>query len=192
MPINKHNIGTTSSTIGTAPNGRQINPVLGTIPVCSKAACPAFKPCKYIKGGICNSRRQYLERMVNFYLDNIKDPTEADLFILGTILMPLFNQLSRLNLEQVGITEVVVEDVKIDGRRHHVINPIISETRHFIALVWQILKETGIVDDILPFNTISVKPRKKGPKPKNAGTSGKPAKKRRSPDPAGGAINPNL
>lgn len=104
---------------------------------CDVARCAAAHRCGYIKaGGKCTVQLTYLKTFFESVVTTYDHMTETELFKVGMHLVPLYSQLCRLKIQELGTTEVVYYNDKGNAA----VNPIfkeIRETLKVIHLMWR-------------------------------------------------------
>ena len=102
---------------------------------CSDSKCPIYAKCKYEKAGPCSVQAEYIG-MVTAKLGKIAAvDSEVDSVRVGMLIVPLFQQLIRLKMEEY-CTSVL-------GGKSGKANPIFKETRETIKTIDQILSKLG-------------------------------------------------
>ena len=103
--------------------------LLDAIPQCTGVDCPAFTVCSYKKDGPCKMRRTFLANVINNYLKNCHKATEWDFYRIGTMLVPLWDQLCRLKIEEFSI------DSPMQGKKLH---PVYAAVRDTIRVIMRL------------------------------------------------------
>jgi hypothetical protein len=95
---------------------------LDATPHCTGTNCKAFRMCTYKKDGPCRMRRKFLLNVINNYLRNCSRATEWDFQRIGTMLVPLWDQLCMLKIEELSIVS------PMRGEKIHPVYGAIRET----------------------------------------------------------------
>lgn len=107
---------------------------------CNVDLCSASDKCGYIKtGGKCAVQVTYLKTFFESVVNTYDHMTETELFKVGMHLVPLYSQLCRLKIEEMGTEQVAY----FNDKGNRVINPIfkeIRETLKVIHLMWRDLQ----------------------------------------------------
>lgn len=122
------------------------------LPLCRNDRCPASNFCHYLTGKADPERcwviGKYIKHTVDVIFGNIGEKmTEAQLFRVGTSLIPLYRNLARLKIEEAGLVSPM-ETVK--GRS--VPSNIYREIREHIKAIDALWKSIGIETLDLKFN----------------------------------------
>ena len=80
---------------------------LDAIPDCDPEQCCALPWCHYRKKGTCSFRKIYLMNVINSYIDALESPTRLMLLRIGSLLVPLWDQLCRLKMEELAVSKVM-------------------------------------------------------------------------------------
>ena len=96
---------------------------LDAISECTGTNCKAFRMCTYKKDGSCRLRRTFLMKVINNYLES---NIEWDFQKIGTMLVPLWDQLCRLKIEEISIKS------PFQGEKIH---PVFGAIRETIRLI---------------------------------------------------------
>jgi len=110
---------------------------LDAIQECPKEECVAFHACNYIKQGPCKVRKYFILAVHSAYLNTLKEPNEVDLMRIGSLLVPLWDQLCRFKIEEMSITATMM----MKGYRIH---PIFKAVRETIKAIVQMEYQIGI------------------------------------------------
>jgi len=107
---------------------------------CRGEACCIYDRCGGSKD-FCKVEQNYIDHFLATIRKSLgKKATELTLYRIGMHLVPLYKQLCRLKIEEMGIRDVVYESES--GSRH--VHPIYREMRQVIFLIDKIWKEMGI------------------------------------------------
>lgn len=98
---------------------------------CQGDECPVLDQCSYKKYGKCGLRRRYIEHVIKSYITSIDRLDSLDLQRIGSLLVPLWDQLCRLKMEEVAILKV------FDGKG---INPVLKNIREVIKTIIHVEK----------------------------------------------------
>lgn len=111
------------------------------VPECSGTKCPAFSLCSYEKTGKCQTVVQYLRNIHEFVFQNFgKEFDEAKWFRIGMHLIPLYKTLARLQIAELGVTDVIVTV----GNKGPKINPIFDAITKTIAQIEKVWKDMNL------------------------------------------------
>jgi hypothetical protein len=105
---------------------------LDAIPDCTGTNCKAFRMCTYKKDGPCRMRRTFLLNVINNYLRNCSTATEWDFQRIGTMLVPLWDQLCMLKIEELSIQSPM---------RGEKIHPVYGAIRETIKIITRLESE---------------------------------------------------
>ncbi|MDY6957897.1 MAG: hypothetical protein SVK08_01935 [Halobacteriota archaeon] len=113
------------------------------LPLCRSDNCPAANFCHYLTGKAeperCWVIGKYIKHTVDVIFGNIGDRmTEAQLFRVGTGLIPLYRNLARLKIEEAGMVSPVAL------RKGMTPQPIYKEIRATIKDIEALWKSIGI------------------------------------------------
>lgn len=106
-----------------------------SIDKCNPETCPVGKGCEYLgfcEDGKCAIQSKYLNSVMDIIFKAIK--TRADemtLMEVGFLLIPLFNQLVKLKIQEVGLQGQIISMTK----KGPMISPILKEMRSCIAMI---------------------------------------------------------
>ena len=114
-----------------------------TVAVCSGTMCPAFADCTFpVKNTVaelyaerekgnavgvppCKLMDNYLTSVTDIIFRNYaEDLNEAQLFRIGMGMLPMYRQLCKLQIEELGLRSVLYHNEKGDPRLHPLINAI--------------------------------------------------------------------
>ena len=102
---------------------------------CDTTRCPVATGCEYIgfcQDGKCAVQAKYLSSVINTVFSAINGKAdELALMEVGMLLIPLFNQLVKLKIQEVGLQGQIVEMTK----KGPMINPILKEIRACIMTI---------------------------------------------------------
>lgn len=126
------------------------------LPMCRSDECPAAHYCHYLTGKAeperCWVIGKYIKHTVDVIFGNIGDKmTEAQLFRVGTGLIPLYRNLARLKIEEAGLVSPNIETVKGTPVPH----PIYKEIRAYIKDIEALWKSIGIENLDFKYNVPS-------------------------------------
>ena len=117
---------------------------------CRGQECPANQKCEFLanelerSGNIpkkCKVMASYLRGVTTTILEVYEDQLEeGQLFRIGMHIIPLYKNLVKMKIEELGVANVVTENDK--GRLQ--INPLYKEIREYIKLIEQMWKSVGI------------------------------------------------
>ena len=117
---------------------------------CTGNDCPAAPSCQYLQKAkergdeICDKCRvmaTYLKSVSTTILGNYEDQMdEGQLFRIGMHIVPLYRNLIKMKIEEIGVRRVVT--VAENGKMS--INPLYKEIREYIKLIEQMWKSVGI------------------------------------------------
>jgi len=106
-----------------------------SIDKCDTERCPVAQGCEYIgfcQDGKCAIQSKYLESVMSIIFRAIeKKADEMTLMEVGFLLIPLFNQLVKLKIQEVGLQGKIVEYTK----KGPVIHPLLREIRTCISTI---------------------------------------------------------
>jgi hypothetical protein len=123
------------------------------LPLCRNDECPAANFCHYLAGSLDPERcwviGKYIKHTVDVIFGNIGERmTEAQLFRVGTSLIPLYRNLARLKIEEAGL----VSPMQVNNRNTYVPAPIYREIREHIKAIEALWKSIGIEFLDMKFN----------------------------------------
>jgi hypothetical protein len=116
---------------------------------CTGDDCPAAPSCQYLQKvrgrgeemEKCKVMASYLKSVSTTILGNYEDQMdEGQLFRVGMHIVPLYRNLIKMKIEEIGISRVVT--VAENGKMS--INPLYKEIREYIKLIEQMWKSVGI------------------------------------------------
>jgi len=116
---------------------------------CEGKSCPAAPRCQYLEKALergeslskCRVMATYLKSVSTTILGNYEDKMdEGQLFRVGMHIIPLYRNLIKMKIEELGVRRVVNQDEK--GKLS--INPLYKEIREYIKLLEQMWKSVGI------------------------------------------------
>lgn len=111
-------------------------PVWSATPNCILTQCPAYHACPYDKEAAqkCQLILKYLRTCELMVVDNFYEQLdESQLFRIGMHLMPLYKQLVRLKIVEMGVT--TLEDIGLRGQIK--IHPVLKEIRETLRAIDQ-------------------------------------------------------
>lgn len=119
--------------------------VYDLVPMCDGAGCPAYGECCYEKDGDkkCGFVGAYLRELYNVVVSDLKGKIGySQLFRVGVLMFPLYRNLSRFKLVEIGIknNEIVMQDKK--GKPY--VNPIYKQMNETIQLIEKTWKSIGL------------------------------------------------
>jgi len=106
--------------------------MLDAIPECRKDKCLLAPQCPYPKKGRCKVRLHYVVGKEKFFHDNAAKLDELTMCRIGQLLLPLYDQLCRFQMEQL-----VIETVDTHYNRVH---PIFATVRATIKDIFTVEK----------------------------------------------------
>jgi diadenosine tetraphosphate (Ap4A) HIT family hydrolase len=116
---------------------------------CSAEGCPASPSCQYLRKAQerneemekCRVMANYLKSVSTTILGNYENQMdEGQLFRVGMHIIPLYRNLIKMKIEDIGVRRVV----NVDERGKMSINPLYKEIREYIKLIEQMWKSVGI------------------------------------------------
>jgi len=120
-----------------------------SIRVCNPDECPVSHICTYIKQGRCAVLVQYIKVLYDSILSNYKTLDDVSLFKVGMQIIPLYLQLAKLQLVEMGLHTPLQTTEKGMMVAHPVYREI-RETMKTISAMWRDLEITinsfGLVD----------------------------------------------
>ncbi|OIN96811.1 hypothetical protein AUJ66_05210 [Candidatus Desantisbacteria bacterium CG1_02_38_46] len=110
---------------------------------CRGERCPASDLCDYERGSRCRVENTYLRSVAAvIYRNFITVLDEPTLMRIGLHLMPIYQNLCRLKIVEIGVVDAVMTDDK--GKPF--INPVYKEMREHIKLLEQTWRSLGLSD----------------------------------------------
>lgn len=100
---------------------------------CPGRECKLFNDCSYAKVGPCRLRKLFLYHIVNSYVTQITDLKPIQLTKIGSLLLPLWDQLVRFKMEEATLAEITTKG--------GLINPIYSAIRETIKTILKVEAE---------------------------------------------------
>lgn len=143
--------GTMKVKRGKSPEGNQLWSWDALTP-CTANNCPAATRCHYLSPDNdppekCQVMLKYLKASAQVILTNYeKNLDEGQLYRVGMHIIPLYRNLCRFKIYELGVRSVVHTDDK--GKR--TVDPIYKEIREHIKLLEQMWKSVGITNAALP------------------------------------------
>ncbi len=150
----KRSIGTQSIEKGDV-EGQLMYYAWDALPSCTGRFCPAFTDCSFSRkmevadimeqreNGVemelpkCGIMRGYLTTITQVIFRNyMEDLTEAQLYRIGMGLIPMYRQLCRLQIEELGLHSMLYTNDKGDPKIHP-LNNAIREQIIAIERLWQ-------------------------------------------------------
>jgi len=117
---------------------------------CQADECPAASKCQYLERAMeqtscppvkCSVMATYLKSVSTTILGNYEDKMdEGQLFRVGMHIVPLYRNLVKMKIEEIGVRSVV----NVDEKGKQSINPLYKEIREYIKLIEQMWKSVGI------------------------------------------------
>jgi len=109
---------------------------------CMNDRCPAYEECPYKKDdqGKCEVQLVYLKSLTSMIMRNFPEASEAKLFRIGMHLIPLYKQLSKLQIEELGVHRIVT----VTDRGNRAMNPLYKEIREHIRLIESMWHSIGL------------------------------------------------
>ena len=117
---------------------------------CTAEACPAADQCEFLKRDMsrygygpekCKVMGAYLKSVTTTILGTYEAQLDqGQLFRIGMHIMPLYKNLVKMKIEELGVLRVVNRDA--NGKLS--INPLYKEIREYIKLIEQMWKSVGI------------------------------------------------
>jgi len=108
---------------------------------CMDEDCPADKYCDYQRTGKCTAMQKFLKACSSSLM--FRSDTELDqdaVFRIGTELVPLYGQLMRFWIEELGVRS----DVVYASRGKKNVHPIFKEIRETIKLIGITRQKIGV------------------------------------------------
>ncbi len=142
--------GTLSVARGTGRSGNSLWS-WDALQDCKGEECPAAKSCQYLHKAQergdemkkCRVMATYLRSVSTTILGNYENQMdEGQLFRVGMHIIPLYRNLIKMKIEEIGIRSVVTTDER--GKKS--INPLYKEIREYIKLIEQMWKSVGITN----------------------------------------------
>jgi len=139
--------GTMKVRRGTSPEGHQLWS-WDALTVCTQEQCPAATRCHYLSPDLkppdkCQVMLKYLKSATQVIMTNYeKNLDEGQLYRVGMHIVPLYRNLCRFKIYEMGVRSVVHTDDK--GKR--TVDPIYKEIREHIKLIEQMWKSVGITN----------------------------------------------
>lgn len=136
---------------GKSPEGNQLFSWDALIS-CTSTACPAAEQCHYISPDHeppdrCQVMLKYLKSASNTIMTNYEPQLdEGQLYRVGMHIIPLYRNLCRFQIYEMGVRNVVHTDER--GKR--TVDPIYKEIREHIKLLEQMWKSVGIAGVNVP------------------------------------------
>jgi len=127
-----------------------------TVKPCRGERCPAFEMCEYNAGQRkCRVESVYLRAVASIiYRNYISVLDEPTLMRVGMHLMPIYQNLCRLKIAEVGIANMVETDAK--GKS--TISPIYKEMREHIKLLEQTWRSLGLTQYFIESSSAPLAP----------------------------------
>lgn len=112
------------------------------IPPCQDEQCPAHHMCgRYQHKGKCTVMLSYMKGIGTVLLREYKDVmTDEDLIKIGLHLLPLYRNLCKLKIEELGVRRVL--NTNMQG--NYVVNPIYREIRDTIKTIETVWKNLAL------------------------------------------------
>lgn len=108
---------------------------------CQKYLCPAADHCTYKQSGKCSVMVQYLKSTSAMFFDNFGGKVnETDFYRIGMHLMPLYANLCRFKIEEMGVKRVILTGA---GERKYP-HPVFKEIRSIIKLIEFVWRNLGL------------------------------------------------
>ena len=106
---------------------------------CRGEECPADKYCPYERVGKCMTMLKFLKATATSLVFKNPDISQDIVFRVGTELMPLYSQMLRFFIEEIGIKEASYKNRGKLG-----VHPIFKEIRECIKLIGVTRQKIGI------------------------------------------------
>ena len=136
-------LGTMYVTKGSDTTGMKQIITWEVIKFCSGERCPAFALCGYEKVGKCKVEGTYLRSIAQIlhrnFIDVLDEPT---LTRVGMHLMPIYQNLCRLKISELGVDN----PGEADDNGRALINPVYTEIWEHIKLLEQTWRSLGLSD----------------------------------------------
>lgn len=122
---------------------------LDVIPRCLDMECPAYEYCqpdlstskvKVVREGGCWLVYHYLESIANEVRSCYPQLTPDQTLKVGSLLLPQYRVLCRLQIEEMGLRRLVIENAR-GGLK---VNPLYSEIRETMKLISRLWREIGL------------------------------------------------
>ena len=108
---------------------------------CVPRDCPMEHLCMYVKVGKCKVLSSYLKGVTSIIFRNYKEKLTEDQFLkIGLHIIPLYKNLCRMKMYELGLDNVVYTDDKGNYKA----NPIFREIREEIKLISSEWKSLGL------------------------------------------------
>jgi hypothetical protein len=115
-------------------------------PNCRVDECPAADICDYEttkeNGTKCEFMKKYIGSIVDTIMRNMVVESEFQLYRIGMHLVPLYKNLCRLQIEEMGVRRVV----QLTPKGSWQIHPIYNEIRQHISMIEKTWRSIGIHD----------------------------------------------
>ena len=137
--------GTMKVRRGTSAEGNQLWSWDALI-ACTAEQCPAATRCHYLTPPLtppdkCQVMLKYLKAVTQVIMTNYeKNMDEGQLYRVGMHIVPLYRNLCRFKIYEMGVRNVVERDDK--GKK--TVDPVYKEIREHIKLLEQMWKSVGI------------------------------------------------
>lgn len=119
---------------------------INTISDCHIEDCRISDRCKFRKVGKCGVQVVYANEVAEAITGMYKGSGDAEMFRIAAHLMPLYIQLGKLQMIEMGVNYGCYEDAKGNMRMHPVFKEI-RETLKTIAVMW---RELAMYEPVLP------------------------------------------
>jgi len=111
---------------------------------CRHERCPALKLCSYgesiLEGGDCKVMKSYLRGAALAMYENQKGLTQSQRYRIGMHIMPLYRQLVRMKIEEIGLESASY----ISTTGNPGVHPVYKEIRETIKAIESTWRAIGI------------------------------------------------
>lgn len=109
---------------------------INTIPDCNEDTCPIRNECRFKKIGKCGVQSVYVNQVANAISTMYKGCDDSEKFRIAVHLLPLYVQLGRLQMTEIGVNSTCYSDNKGNIKIHPVFREI-RDTLRTIAVMWR-------------------------------------------------------
>lgn len=109
---------------------------INTIAKCNHKKCIIADECKFKKTGKCGVQTVYVNNVASAISRMYKGMNNSEKFRIACHLLPLYAQLGRLQMVEIGVVQPCYLDAKGNQKIHPVFKEI-RETLKTIAVMWR-------------------------------------------------------
>lgn len=111
------------------------------IPECTESNCPIANKCPYLGKKKCTVMKAFVGSAASI-IQNGYILDQSELLRVGTHLIPLYRNLCRLQIEEMGLRQIT----RINKAGSVVLNPIYAEIKSHILAIENLWKSLGLND----------------------------------------------